>query len=125
MSYTPLGELASLSYPQCQATEPNCPAATAALGRTIDLVYQRGLPWGVTMAVTSAPEAEPTISGLAGPILYSAHGGVRQIPHSNGVTDTVTNDPKGQARPLRIAFQKPGSAHWDSGTFQYDGAGNL
>ncbi|TAM45143.1 MAG: RHS repeat-associated core domain-containing protein [Acidobacteria bacterium] len=49
---------------------------------------------------------------------------VKQVGHGNGVTDTYGKDPNDMGRPYRI--QSAGAlSNWDSGSFEYDGAGNI
>jgi RHS repeat-associated protein len=49
---------------------------------------------------------------------------VSQVAHRNGVTSTQTNDPNEMRRPSSLAASGP-YASWGSGTYGYDGAGNI
>jgi RHS repeat-associated protein len=72
-------------------------------------------------------------------ITYAANGLVSTIQHHNGTTEGWTADPHGMARPCSIYLTRPGIAQntavndpcsnqqalWSSGTYSYDGAGNI
>jgi hypothetical protein len=49
---------------------------------------------------------------------------VSQITHGNGVTETQGNDPNQMRRPSSLSASGP-YANWSSGTYGYDGAGNI
>jgi RHS repeat-associated protein len=50
---------------------------------------------------------------------------VNQITHTNGVVDTQANDPDSMRRPSSISSAKSGTTIWSSGTYSYDGSGNV
>jgi len=76
-TYTPLGDLATVSYPQCAFTA--CTTAGATVPRTVSYVYTNGFLTGVP--------------GYATAITYNSNGLVGQIQHANGMTDTEARDP--------------------------------
>jgi RHS repeat-associated protein len=49
---------------------------------------------------------------------------VSQVAHGNGVVETQGNDPNGIRRPSSLAATGP-YASWSSGSYSYDGAGNI
>jgi RHS repeat-associated protein len=55
---------------------------------------------------------------------YYPNGMINQISHANGVIVNHDKDPYDMPRPRRI-YTTLGASNWDSGTFQYDGAGNI
>ncbi len=114
-AYDGLGNLASLGYPQC--TFAAC-SGVAASPRTLGFSYTRGYLTGVT-GYTG------TIAGKAAGIgiSYSPNHLVNQVQHGNGILDTQANDPHAIARPAAISAA--GTASWSSGSYVYDGAGNV
>ena len=57
---------------------------------------------------------------------YHPNGLLHTLPHSNGVTDTQTIATDGMARPLAIqSAVGNGSPLWSTGSFSFDGAGNI
>ena len=49
---------------------------------------------------------------------------VNQVVHANGVTDTYGKDPNDMARPASISTSGA-ATNWATGTYQYDGAGDV
>ena len=103
--YDPLGNLTSLTYPQCR--HALCDGQDPS--RTVQYLHNRGL-------LSEMP-------GYAGTITYHPNSLLRNVAHANGVIDTWHNDPNDMARPRQIFAS--GSASWDSGLYQYDGTGNV
>ena len=114
-SYDGLGHLATLGYPQC--TFSAC-SGVAASPRTVGFTYTQGLLTGVT-GYTG------TIAGKAAGIgiSYAANLLVYQVQHANGMVDTQGLDPNAMARPASIG--SAGMSSWSSGTYGYDGSGNI
>jgi RHS repeat-associated protein len=83
-------------------TDPNT-------SRTVQFAYTQGLLTGVT--------------GY-GILSYYPNLMVSQITHGNGVTETQGNDPNQMRRPSSLSASGP-YANWSSGTYGYDGAGNI
>ncbi len=108
-----LGHVLSLGYPQC--TFAAC-SGVAASPRTVSFSYTRGYLTGVT-GYTGL------ISGKTVGISYSPNRLVYQVQHANRVLDTVANDPHAMPRPASI--MSAGPASWSSGTYAYDGSGNV
>ena len=65
------------------------------------------------------------VPGYASSITYHPSNLVDTITHTNGVTVTHGVDPDGMARPASIQATKGGVVRWDTGTYQYDGSGNV
>ena len=102
---------ATLTYPQI---------AGVGSARTLCSSYVNGFLVGITDAgAGSCPGGAPLAS-----VSYHPNGMVSQVGHGNGVTDTYTKDPNDMGRPYRISSSNA-LANWDSGSFEYDGAGNV
>lgn len=104
-TWNALGDLGSLSYPQCAF------AGCAAVSRTVSPGYTNGF-------LTSVP-------GFASSITYHANGMLNQVSHANGIGDTQANDPDMMRRPASISSARSGVTLWSSGTYKYDGSGNV
>ncbi len=88
------------------------PPATA---RTLDFAYTQGL-------LTEVKSGALTYGSL----FYHPNLLVSQVTHANNVIETQTNDPNGMRRPAALTTSGPvPSASWSSGTYSYDGAGNI
>ena len=116
--YNHRGVLESLGYPQCQHLE--CTDDYAAFPRTVQFYYWLGFLTEVTGFTGTVP-GQPTGKGIT----YHANGMVHQVQHSNGVLDTQAVDAASwMPRPLSISTSNA-LANWSSGTYRYDGAGNV
>ena len=81
--------------------------------RSASFSYLQGLLTGVTSGATTY-----------GTLSYYPNLLVSQVSHGNGVTEMQTNDPNEMSRPASLSAS--GSyASWSSGTYGYDGAGNI
>ena len=123
-TYNDFGATDTLTYP-CRTT----PAGTCtAIPRTIQHGYTNGLLTSVT--------------GYATSLTYQANGLLATVAHSNSVSDTMTPDPNGMARPCSmltyrgsiegstsdpcgVAISASAPLRWTTGQYQYDGAGNI
>ena len=94
------GDVATIQYPQI---------AGVGTARTVSYAYTNGWLTDVTGYAT---------------LSYWTNGMVNAIVHANGVTDTYGKDANDLARPASIATSGAAS-NWSSGTYQYDGAGNI
>jgi len=112
-SWDGLGHAATVGYPQC--TFAAC-SGVAASPRTVSFSYTRGY-------LTGVPGYTGTIPGKTVGISYSPNHLVYQVQHANGVVDTQANDAHSMARPASIAAA--GVASWSSGSYVYDGSGNV
>ena len=102
-----LGNPASVGYPACHRT-----GCGSIGGRTVTYGYTQG-------SLTSVP-------GYASSISYHPNLMLSQIAHSNGVTDTWAIATNKMRRPLQISTSGvSGAANFNTGTFAYDGAGNI
>jgi hypothetical protein len=117
-AYNHLGEVSSLDYPRCQAggcVEPGVPD----IARTVTYTYTNG--WLTAVGGSAS---------YAGSISYHPNGTVATITHGNGVSLTQEPDPDGLERPSLLftagALNAAGAAaNWNSGFFEFDGAGNV
>jgi RHS repeat-associated protein len=113
VDYDEYGLPSSIDYPTCAGTGCRTGSGTAynvTLGRTDGVL-------------TSIP------NWTTGTIAYHPNLMVATVPHANGSTETIANDPNGLARPLSItATAWNGSSwinEWKTGTYAFDGAGNV
>ena len=111
-SYDHLGNVSSLTYPQC--THASC---TAPAPRSVSFGFSDG-------RVTSVPN-------WASSITYHPNGLMASVAHANGVSVTQTNDGWARPRPKAIAttgaYDASGSvlSNWTTGTYTYDGSANV
>ncbi|MFQ5529173.1 MAG: RHS repeat domain-containing protein [Gemmatimonadota bacterium] len=113
-SWTELGDLASTVYPGCliptECTAGGNPSGQPA--RTVTRGYTNGF-------LSSVPGFAPTIT-------YHPNEVLATIGHINGVTDEHDPDPTAMRRPAAIRTTGvTGGSNFDSGGYQYDGAGNV
>jgi len=98
------GNLSAIDYPQCL----HAPCAGETPARRVTYGHTRGF-------LTSVP-------GYADALTYQAGGSLHQVEHANGVDYTFELNPAdGLERPFQIST----SAGWSTGTYGYDGAGNV
>jgi RHS repeat-associated protein len=109
-----LGNSATIDYPTCTF------AGCASTARTVTNVYANGWLTGITGYTGTVPGQAAGIG-----ITYHSNGMVKDVAHSNTVVVTQANDPNGMARPASITAAKAGVNLWATGTYQYDGAGNI
>jgi len=64
------------------------------------------------------------VPSYASSLSYYPNTMINQVVHANGVTDTYGKDPNDMARPASIATSGA-ATNWSTGTYQYDGAGNV
>lgn len=86
-----------------------------------------GAPFSTTTYYTSgAPTriVSDTQTTLVSSATYHPHGGLSSYTTGNGVTTTLEADPSGLPRPSRIVTREAAS-NFDTGTYTYDGAGNV
>jgi RHS repeat-associated protein len=118
-TYNSLGELASITYPQCGSSDAACVGVTT--GRTVDYGFNRGLLDSVTGWV---PEIDYSANGRISRLLHGAQCATRP-PGSECVEEIQENDPDGQLRPKSLQVKKGASVLWDTSTYQFDGTGNI
>jgi RHS repeat-associated protein len=120
MTYDALGNTTSLGYPQC--THAACAAPSP---RTVNFTYGDDL--------LSAVGIPGNAGYYASALSYYPNLMVSQVVHTNNpadssksLTDTYANDPNLMRRPASISVTTPTSvSRWTSGTYNYDGAGNV
>ncbi len=101
-------------HPDQREIEAIYPVKTApSTPRNLQLTYSQGLLTGVSANGVSY-----------GTVTYHPNLLVSQIAHTNGVTETQGNDPNDMRRPASLTASGP-YASWSSGTYTYDGAGNI
>lgn len=107
--WTQLGDISTLGYPQCAHAGCSVPSP-----RTVTNGYSNGL-------LTSVSSGAVTY----GTINYHINGMVNQVIHANGVTDTQALDSTSMRRPGSITSTFGGATRWTTGSYTYDGAGNI
>ena len=118
-SYTELGDVSEMGYPNSTANS----SVTIGRDRKITYSYRQGLLTTISGTYNSQPE------NWATSIDYHPTGLLKQLVHANGVTDNIGQDPNGFARPASVSTARAkyaGTAtpyDFNSGAFQYDGAG--
>jgi RHS repeat-associated protein len=112
-AYDGLGLVSTLGYPDCVFGD--CPALDTP--RTVTFNYNYGY-------LTAVPGITGTAGGVS-QITYHASGNLNQVPHVNGVLFTQQNDPNGQMRPSSLTAVRGGTTLWNTGTYTFDGAGNV
>src|SRR5260370_1462774 len=118
-TYNTLGDLSALTYP-CRSTTTNSQVVCKTADRTPPVVND-GYTNGFLTSV-----APSTGTAWASSISYQPTGLVSTIQHGGGVTETWAADPHGRARPQTIsAPDSTGATVWSTGTYLYDGAGNI
>lgn len=117
-TYDPLGNVASIDYPDCSALWCSG-VASLSPNRLASFDYENGLLSGVN--------AHDSVGAFRsfGTLGYHRDGLVGSIAHANGSTDTVVDDPHAMGRPSSMSASGPGGSLWSSGTYAYDGAGNI
>ncbi|MCB1058358.1 MAG: hypothetical protein KDD11_22890, partial [Acidobacteria bacterium] len=118
-TYDALGRVISLGYPECvpddAGTIPcNDGNDVVAQPRTVSWTYLGGQPKQVTMS--SGPDA--TFS-------YHPNLQLARVDFQNTTTALYDQGTNGMARPQRLRLTKGTSTWFDSGTYTYDGAGNI
>ena len=114
-TWEPLGGLAALGYPQCTALCAGAPSQERSV------VYGRS-----EGRIVGVSEATPGTDWIAS-ISFHPNGLWAVRRHGNGVDDIRELDPDFMQRPasLRTEGASPASADWSSGTFSWDGSGNI
>jgi hypothetical protein len=120
VTYDALGNTTSLGYPQC--THAACAAPSP---RTVRFTYGDDL--------LSAVGIPGNAGYYASALSYYPNLMVSQVVHTNNpadssksLTDTYANDPNLMRRPASITVTTPTAvSRWTSGTYTYDGAGNV
>ena len=106
LSYDALGEVTSRSYPEC--TYHYC----------VDTPGDHTVTQGFTDGLLTS------VSQFATSITYHPDGLWATVVHSNDVTDHQDVDATGMPRPARLSTSGA-SENFDTGTYAYDGAGNI
>lgn len=110
-TWNDLGQVATLGYPQ--KTGVGSP-------RTLTYEYRRGFLTGVPGYASTVVNGGTTTLGIS----YHANGMYFDVHHDNGVVERQTLAANAMARPDSFAtFFATGN--WSSGTYAYDGAGNI
>ncbi|HWS55195.1 MAG TPA: hypothetical protein VN228_13755 [Pyrinomonadaceae bacterium] len=118
-AYDDLGNVTEIGYPANDG-------GSIGIGRTrkVTNAYARGRLTSVAGAYNGQAE------NWASAVSYHPSGLNKQVAHANGVTDHVAADPAGMPRPASVTTtgardQFGGPADFNSGAFEYDGAGRL
>jgi RHS repeat-associated protein len=108
-TWNDLGNLDHQTYPDCIAPT----VCGASSPRTVSYGYGSG-------RLTAIP-------GFVTAITYQPSGLFSTVSHANGVTDFQSPDPNGIPRPAALSAKRDSDSVglWSSGTYQYDGSGNV
>jgi RHS repeat-associated protein len=109
-----LGHAQTINYPTCTFT--GCTSAARGLTN----LYTNGWLTGISGYTGTAPGQTAGIG-----ITYYSNGLIKDVAHSNGIVDTQGNDPNGFVRPASITSTLGGTTLWSTGTYRYDGAGDI
>jgi len=109
--YDFLGNLQSQDYPQCVTCSTPAP-------RTVNYGYDRG-------RLISVAASAPAAVTYASTIGYGLNRVINQVVHGNGITDTIAGDPNDLGRPAAITAAFGSTPRWSTGTYAYDGAGDV
>jgi RHS repeat-associated protein len=112
-TYDGLGLASAIGYPDCVFGD----CATLDSPRTVNFGYSYG-------RLVSVPGFTGTAGGVS-QITYHSNGLMNQVPHANGVLFTQQNDPTSMTRPSVMTAVRGAATLWTTGTYTYDGAGNL
>ena len=105
------GKVASITYPICIDRDEGCGPQVA---RTVSYTYHASSGF-----LTAVP-------GWVDGITYHPNMTVSTVQHANGIQDVQGEDPDSMSRPASIHSQdEAGAVLWETGTFHFDGAGNL
>ena len=107
-TWNDLGQPVNTNYPQCTFAWCSSPSP-----RTVTDGYTDG-------ALTSIAGFTTGIG-----ITYHQNGMVNQMAHANGVTDTQGADPNWMRRPGSLSSAYGATTRWSSGTYVYDGSGDV
>jgi RHS repeat-associated protein len=113
--YDQLGNVSAQTYPRC--INANCAGSSgAARALTVNYTYNRGVLTAVAAGADSYASA----------INYHPNGEIDTITHGNGVSTVHGLDPDHLPRPASVSTAGVlNSQNWNSGTYRYDGAGNV
>lgn len=114
--YHELGMLEAQTYPNCAADFTACTSG----GRTVTNLFTQGRLTAVAGYTGTAPGQATGVG-----ITYHPNGQIHQVAHANNVVATHGIDPDFLPRPASIKATLSGSTLWDSGTYKYDGSGNI
>ena len=120
-TYDALGNVATVGYPLCITTPQNgrqfCndPADFQAPAQTATTTYTYGMPIKV----------QASLGALWAEYDYHPNLQISQVTAANGVVSLFDEGTNGMSRPRRIRHSLGATTHHDSGTYAYDGAGNI
>ena len=110
LTYTDLGEIASLNYPRCNFTRCTTDGDAGA-ARNVSFTRSRGV-------LTAVP-------GYASTIQYHPNGLLYRIYHTGAPRLVQEADANGRARPSKIFVKRESTTLWSTGSYSYDGASNI
>ena len=112
-AWNDLGAPTTLTYPRC--THAACTGA-AASSRSVTDSYTNGYLTSIT-GFASSISYHP--NGMVNQIAYAVTGGSPALTYTQGL------DPNGMRRPASYTVTSGATTLWSSGTYSYDGAGNV
>ncbi len=125
-TWTPLGKLEGVSYPECVPTASNgshyCgdePGSGDVLAPDLTLTQTYNHDY-VRAVTTNFPQ-----SLLRADYEYADNLQIERVAYANGAESTYQKDFWGMPRPSRITHKRSSTELFNSGLYGYDGAGNL
>jgi RHS repeat-associated protein len=106
LTWSPLGKVASVTYPQI--------ITGVAPTRTVTNTYEHGVLTRVAEGTTN----------YASEITYHNNGAINRVTYGNQVWVEHAKDPDDMSRPRSITMGNAGIP-WTTGDYLYDGAGNI
>ena len=122
-TWTPLGKLESVTYPDCVTTASNgtryCDSGpgsgdVVAPNLTVTQTYNHDFVRAVTANLPLSADYE-----------YADNLQVKEVSYANGARTVYQKDPWRMPRPRKITHWKGSTKHYGSGVYKYDGAGNM
>ncbi|MCP3964366.1 MAG: RHS repeat-associated core domain-containing protein, partial [bacterium] len=120
-AYDQLGNPTSYGYPKCETTPQNLrrqcddgPNDVLAPDHNVSVTYNQGRTRKVTSSL-----------GPWGQYDYHHNLQMSRLDYSNNVDGIFDQGTNGMARPRRLQYKKGSAQRFDTGTFSYDGAGNI
>ena len=121
-TYDARGNVTSQTYPQCTNTTCTSTSGAARPWRT-NYAYQNNRLVNIG---GGAGTGNTDDLRYASAIRYYANGMLKNVVHGNGTRDLFDLDPNYIARQSKLTVQTgAGSQLWTSGTYSYDGTGNI
>ncbi len=111
--YEPTGRVQLTYYPRCGG------------GCSLGVGYEQGMFATAFAVAFPFPGSPETIESWTEQFRFHPTGGLAEILRSNQTVDTFALDPTNPTRPQSFLTKLGPTTKWTSGTYGYDGAGNV